>query len=188
MVLELSPSPLDPPIEVIAQLSPNLLPTSLADHSDEPKTFVALRQGRHFLTTFHPELTNDDRFHEYFIKKCVIGPWWSISYILSLVRVLLVPTWNLMLTYASLENDKATYLVCWRPRILRSIFRIYRLVIFQISLSYYRPPCLTKSLRQHKPDIYESFTFRILCRWTQHPWHRLWMCGLLTSSYLYESG
>jgi 5'-phosphate synthase pdxT subunit len=73
VVLELNPSPLDPPIEVIAQLSPNLLPTSLADHSDEPKTFVALRQGRHFLTTFHPELTNDDRFHEYFIKECVIG-------------------------------------------------------------------------------------------------------------------
>jgi len=73
VVLELNPSPLDPPIEVIAQLSPNLLPTSLVGHSDEPKTFVALRQGRHFLTTFHPELTNDDRFHEYFIKECVIG-------------------------------------------------------------------------------------------------------------------
>lgn len=75
MVLELSLSPVDPQIEVIAQLSPNLLPTSLAiqDYSDEPKTFVALRQGRHFLTTFHPELTNDDRFHEYFIQECVIG-------------------------------------------------------------------------------------------------------------------
>jgi len=77
VVLELSPSPLDPPIEVIAQLSPNLLPTSLAapDHSGGPKSFVALRQGRHFLTTFHPELTNDSRFHEYFIQECVItGP------------------------------------------------------------------------------------------------------------------
>ena len=72
VVLKLSPSPVDPPIEVIAQLSPNLLPTSL-DHSDEPKTLVALRQGRHLLTTFHPELTNDGRFHEYFIKECVIG-------------------------------------------------------------------------------------------------------------------
>ena len=73
VVLELNSSPSDPPIEVIAQLSPNLLPASLAGHSDEPKTFVALRQGLHFLTTFHPELTNDDRFHEYFIKECVIG-------------------------------------------------------------------------------------------------------------------
>ena len=63
------------PIDVIARLSPNLLPTSLStpDHSDEPKTFVALRQGRHLLTTFHPELTDDARFHEYFIKECVIG-------------------------------------------------------------------------------------------------------------------
>ena len=73
VVLELNASPSDPPIEVIAQLSPNLLPASLTGHSDEPKTFVALRQGLHFLTTFHPELTNDDRFHEYFIKECVIG-------------------------------------------------------------------------------------------------------------------
>ena len=74
MILKLSPSP-ENRIEVIARLSPNLLPTSLAtpDHSDEPKIFVALRQGRHFITTFHPELTNDDRFHEYFIKECVIN-------------------------------------------------------------------------------------------------------------------
>jgi len=76
VVLELHPSPVDSPIKIIAQLSPNLLPASLAtpDHSDEPKIFVALRQGRHLLTTFHPELTNDDRFHEYFINECVIGP------------------------------------------------------------------------------------------------------------------
>jgi len=74
VVLKLCPSPEDPPIEVIARLSPNLLPITLATHSDEPKIFVALRQGRHFLTTFHPELTNDNRFHEYFINECVIGP------------------------------------------------------------------------------------------------------------------
>jgi 5'-phosphate synthase pdxT subunit len=75
VVLELTPSPADPPIEVIAQLSPDLLPTALSTlHSDDPKTFVAMRQGRHFLTTFHPELTDDNRFHEYFIKECVIGP------------------------------------------------------------------------------------------------------------------
>lgn len=108
VVLELNPSPLDPPIEVIAQLSPNLLPTSLTapDHSDEPKSYVALRQGRHFLTTFHPELTNDGRFHEYFIQECVVtGPRWFL-----LVRVLqvLVPTCK---SYESLEDDRATYLV-----------------------------------------------------------------------------
>ena len=79
VVLKLCPSPEDPPIEVIARLSPNLLPVTLATHSDEPKIFVALRQGRHFLTTFHPELTNDNRFHEYFINECVIGPRWSYS-------------------------------------------------------------------------------------------------------------
>ncbi|KDR71029.1 hypothetical protein GALMADRAFT_254179 [Galerina marginata CBS 339.88] len=73
VVLKLTPSPGDPPINVIAKLSPNLLPPSLAstDHSDEPKIFVALRQGLHFLTTFHPELTDDNRFHEYFVRECV---------------------------------------------------------------------------------------------------------------------
>jgi 5'-phosphate synthase pdxT subunit len=28
---------------------------------------VALRQGPHLATTFHPELTSDDRFHRYFL-------------------------------------------------------------------------------------------------------------------------
>ncbi|PPQ88903.1 hypothetical protein CVT25_009138 [Psilocybe cyanescens] len=75
VVLKLTPSPDDPPIKVIAKLSPNLLPPSLASpgHSEEPKIFVALRQGLHFLTTFHPELTNDNRFHEYFVRECILG-------------------------------------------------------------------------------------------------------------------
>ncbi|KAF8164724.1 PdxT/SNO family [Crassisporium funariophilum] len=75
VVVKLNPSPEDPPIQVIARLSPNLLPHALAtsDHADEPKIFVALRQGLHFLTTFHPELTDDDRFHEYFVRECVFG-------------------------------------------------------------------------------------------------------------------
>lgn len=74
VVLELKPAANDPPIQVIASLSPKLLPPALAsaDHSNEPKIFVALRQGLHFLTTFHPELTRDDRFHEYFIRECVL--------------------------------------------------------------------------------------------------------------------
>ncbi|KAF9040774.1 glutamine amidotransferase subunit pdxT [Panaeolus papilionaceus] len=75
VVIKLHPGPEDPPIQVIASLSQNLLPPALQspDHSDEPKTFVGLRQGLHFLTTFHPELTNDDRFHEYFIRECVLA-------------------------------------------------------------------------------------------------------------------
>ncbi|PPQ73304.1 hypothetical protein CVT26_015333 [Gymnopilus dilepis] len=75
VVLKLNPSSTSPPIKVIAKLSPELLPPSLSspDHSDEPKIFVALRQGLHFLTTFHPELTEDNRFHEYFVRECVLS-------------------------------------------------------------------------------------------------------------------
>ncbi|TEB28975.1 glutamine amidotransferase subunit pdxT [Coprinellus micaceus] len=74
VVIELKPAANDPPVEVVASLSPELLPPALSapDHSNEPKTFVALRQGLHFLTTFHPELTRDDRFHEYFVRECVL--------------------------------------------------------------------------------------------------------------------
>ncbi|KAL9712327.1 Senecionine N-oxygenase [Leucoagaricus gongylophorus] len=74
VVLTLEPSPEDPPIQVVSCLSPHLLPESLtsSNSTSEPKTFVALRQGRHFLTTFHPELTRDNRFHEYFVKECVL--------------------------------------------------------------------------------------------------------------------
>ncbi|KAF8999408.1 class I glutamine amidotransferase-like protein [Cyathus striatus] len=75
VVLELTPTPTDPPIEIIARLSPELAPHSPpSSHSqngvrkDEPETYVALRQGLHLLTTFHPELTNDSRFHEYFVR------------------------------------------------------------------------------------------------------------------------
>ncbi|KAF5371993.1 hypothetical protein D9615_008136 [Tricholomella constricta] len=74
VVLDLSPSPEDPPIQVIARLPTNLLPQSFAslDESDS-KTVVALRQGLHFLTTFHPELTQDNRFHDYFVRECVLS-------------------------------------------------------------------------------------------------------------------
>lgn len=33
----------------------------------ENGTIVAVRQGRMLATAFHPELTNDDRFHQYFL-------------------------------------------------------------------------------------------------------------------------
>ena len=35
---------------------------------------VAARQGRLLATSFHPELTLDDRFHRYFIKLCAMQP------------------------------------------------------------------------------------------------------------------
>ncbi|KAJ6615520.1 SNO glutamine amidotransferase [Mycena sp. CBHHK59/15] len=70
VVLSLSPSATDAPIQVIARLPPHLLPEP-ADDENDPRTIVALRQGLHLLTTFHPELTRDDRFHDYFARKCV---------------------------------------------------------------------------------------------------------------------
>lgn len=74
VVLSLDTAPEDPPIKVISCLSPHLLPESLtsSNSAHEPKTFVALQQGLHFLTTFHPELTQDNRFHEYFVRECVL--------------------------------------------------------------------------------------------------------------------
>jgi 5'-phosphate synthase pdxT subunit len=49
----------------IGELGPDV--EVLARHGDEP---VAVRQGRWLGLTFHPELTDDDRFHRYFIDAC----------------------------------------------------------------------------------------------------------------------
>ncbi|PBL01713.1 SNO glutamine amidotransferase [Armillaria gallica] len=74
VVLELSRSSKDTPIQVLARLPAELLPPALSGLDDtDPKTIVALRQGHHLLTTFHPELTPDDRFHEYFVRHCVLS-------------------------------------------------------------------------------------------------------------------
>jgi len=80
VVLSITPSASRPPIKIIAQLPSSLVPTNSElpegiDCSSEldPRTIVALRQGRHLVTTFHPELTKDDRFHEYFLRVCVLG-------------------------------------------------------------------------------------------------------------------
>ncbi|KAF8921578.1 PdxT/SNO family [Mucidula mucida] len=74
VVLSLTPSEADPSIQVIARLPPALLPHGLSDLDEsDPRTIVALRQGLHMLTTFHPELTQDDRFHDYFVRHCVLG-------------------------------------------------------------------------------------------------------------------
>jgi len=74
-----------PPVVVLARLPSSLVPSITSQkgfqdpdpqldlHSADSRTIVALRQGRHLLTTFHPELTRDDRFHEYFVTECVLG-------------------------------------------------------------------------------------------------------------------
>ena len=79
-MLDIKPSALAPPVQIIARLSAGLLPhgqTIVAEDEDDtdprdPRTVVALRQGRHLLTTFHPELTKDNRFHEFFVKECIL--------------------------------------------------------------------------------------------------------------------
>ena len=76
VIKELNPSPDQPPIRVIARLPLGVVPKSEAitplDNEDDPRRIVAVRQGNHLLTTFHPELTKDGRFHEYFVRACVI--------------------------------------------------------------------------------------------------------------------
>ncbi|KAI0067564.1 SNO glutamine amidotransferase [Artomyces pyxidatus] len=71
VILSLRASPGEPPVEVISRVPPELLPQAVMEDGPD-QDVVALRQGRHLLTTFHPELTNDNRFHEYFVQECVI--------------------------------------------------------------------------------------------------------------------
>ncbi|KAF8644099.1 hypothetical protein AX16_008692 [Volvariella volvacea WC 439] len=78
VILELNPKPEDPPITILARLPPNLLPPTLTSSdtlnstTDNPQTIVAFRQENHLVTTFHPELTKDDRFHDYFVRQIVL--------------------------------------------------------------------------------------------------------------------
>lgn len=80
VVMEIRPSALSQPVQIISSISPGLLPkgqqlVSIDEDETDPRsscTVVALRQGSHLVTTFHPELTKDNRFHEYFLKHCVI--------------------------------------------------------------------------------------------------------------------
>ncbi|KAF9074668.1 SNO glutamine amidotransferase [Rhodocollybia butyracea] len=77
VVVEILSFPEDPLITVVARIPLELLPPALIEENmseNDPRTVVALRQGRHLLTTFHPELTEDDRFHEYFVHSCVLSP------------------------------------------------------------------------------------------------------------------
>jgi len=69
-------SPDQPPIRVIARLPLGVVPKAETitplDNEDDPRRIVAVQQGNHLLTTFHPELTKDGRFHEYFVRACVV--------------------------------------------------------------------------------------------------------------------
>ena len=62
------------PVEIMATLSRKK--TGTTDQGDEignpgkdEKTIVAVRQGNVFGTCFHPELTNDARIHEWWLKQ-----------------------------------------------------------------------------------------------------------------------
>jgi 5'-phosphate synthase pdxT subunit len=73
VITELLPAPHEPPIEVISRIPDSLLPHRTTPDGDPTQTVVALRQGRHLLTTFHPELTGDNQFHKYFVQECVVA-------------------------------------------------------------------------------------------------------------------
>ena len=50
-----------PNIEILAQLEHNIGET-------DASAVVAVKQGNLLGTAFHPELTNDDRIHRYFVQ------------------------------------------------------------------------------------------------------------------------
>ncbi|PFH45325.1 hypothetical protein AMATHDRAFT_71833 [Amanita thiersii Skay4041] len=64
-------NPQDPSIKAVAKLPLSRLPFNPSLNNHDTSSIVAYRQGRHFLTTFHPELTDDFRFHQYFVEECV---------------------------------------------------------------------------------------------------------------------
>ncbi|KAH7101398.1 SNO glutamine amidotransferase [Auriculariales sp. MPI-PUGE-AT-0066] len=81
VVLSLHQDSSHPPIRVLARVDQGLVPAGAADLPEvvadgQPgdradRSVVALRQGNCMLTTFHPELTRDSRFHEYFLREIV---------------------------------------------------------------------------------------------------------------------
>lgn len=72
IVLELNSDPERPPIQPLARIPTHIHPHNVDNTTaDDPRRVVALRQGHLMLTTFHPELTQDHRFHEYFIEEIV---------------------------------------------------------------------------------------------------------------------
>jgi 5'-phosphate synthase pdxT subunit len=77
VVLSAKAGPNSPAIEIISRIPPSHLPEAPlhegASDDVNPRSIVALRQGRHMLTTFHPELSGDNRFHKHFVETCVLG-------------------------------------------------------------------------------------------------------------------
>ena len=75
-MLGLNVNSTQPPIEVLARIPIGVLPlqdsATTQDEESDPRRVVALRQGHLLLTTFHPELTRDPRFHEYFLSEIVV--------------------------------------------------------------------------------------------------------------------
>ena len=75
-MLGLNVNSTQPPIEVLARIPTGVLPlqdsATTQDEESDPRRVVALRQGHLLLTTFHPELTRDPRFHEYFLSEIVV--------------------------------------------------------------------------------------------------------------------
>ena len=77
---ELDLKPFDAPFHGIFIRAPKLRPCGgydgkmpdsvevLSTHEGEP---VLLRCGRHLLSTFHPELTDDPRIHRLFLERCL---------------------------------------------------------------------------------------------------------------------
>ena len=76
VIKAINSSPDQLPIRVIARLPLGVVPKAETimplDNEDDPRRIVAVQQGNHLLTTFHPELTKDGRFHEYFVRACVV--------------------------------------------------------------------------------------------------------------------
>ncbi len=56
-------------VEILARLEPALSPSTAlrASGAEGDGAVVAVRQGNLLATAFHPELTDDDRFHRYFL-------------------------------------------------------------------------------------------------------------------------
>ncbi len=55
-------------VEVLAELPSNGPPTAASANAGRRARIVAARQGRLLATAFHPELTDDLRFHRYFLR------------------------------------------------------------------------------------------------------------------------
>ncbi|EJD54289.1 SNO glutamine amidotransferase [Auricularia subglabra TFB-10046 SS5] len=83
VVLSIHHPPMRPKPQIIARVAADLVPVGASDYPPDPlddptdpqddRTVVAVRQGACMLTTFHPELTKDTRFHDYFVRNVVCG-------------------------------------------------------------------------------------------------------------------